>query len=246
MENKDIKGLRLEFGLSQEGFARLLGVSLQTVRRWENGQTKPLPIIEGKLEELRDQARADQRKQGGVSMDAKKTGHVTGVDFNMGGLFKGLGGLFDLVSKMTEQGVEEHAQSGEISGLEGKLKGVYGFSVKTGLGGKPIIEQFGNIQSTEEGALVTDINEPLVDVLDEGDHLMVIAEIPGVEEKNIHIEINGDILDLTAEARDRKYIKEVLLPFAVEAGTLQSSYRNGILEIRLMKKQPEASTDGKE
>lgn len=53
MENKQIKGLRIELGLSQEKFAQLLGVSLQTVRRWEEGLTKPLPILSLKLEELR-------------------------------------------------------------------------------------------------------------------------------------------------------------------------------------------------
>ena len=52
MQDKAIKGLRLELALSQERFARLLGVSLQTVRRWEAGLSRPLPFISLKLEEL--------------------------------------------------------------------------------------------------------------------------------------------------------------------------------------------------
>ncbi|WP_245602672.1 helix-turn-helix domain-containing protein [Gloeothece verrucosa] len=31
-------------GLTQTQFAHLLGVSFQTVNRWENGKTQPLPI----------------------------------------------------------------------------------------------------------------------------------------------------------------------------------------------------------
>jgi len=236
MEDKDIKELRLEFGLSQERFARLLGVSLQTVRRWENGLTKPLPIISLKMEELQNQISKAQRKKRGVPMSERGKKPGEGIEFSVGGLFKGLSGLFDLVSKMTEEGKEEYTRSGEIKGLGDKAKGVYGFSVKMGLGGKPIIEQFGNIRATEEGTVVAEVCEPLVDVLDEGDRLVIIAELPGVDADDIHLEIKDDILDLTAEAKDRKYSKEVLLPSSVDANTMEFSYRNGILEIKLMKK----------
>ncbi|MDI6815079.1 MAG: gas vesicle protein GvpH [Dehalococcoidales bacterium] len=231
MENKRIKGLRLELGLSQERFARLLGVSLQTVRRWEEGLTRPLPIISLKLEEL-------QRKIGGAAMAERKRKPERGVefDFGLGGLFKGIGNLLDLVSAMAEEGKEEYTRTGEIKGLGGKAKGVYGFSVKMGLGGKPVIEQFGNIKATEKGAVVAEVREPMVDVFDEEERLVVIAELPGVEESDIHLEVRDDILDLTAEARDRKYSKEVLLPSAVDIRSMETSYKNGILEIKLRKK----------
>jgi len=229
MEDKDIKKLRLEFGLSQERFARLLDVSLQTVRRWEEGLTKPLPILNLKLEEL-------QRKLGGAGMAEEKREKSGEIEFGFGSLFKGIGNLFDLVSKMTEEGKEEYTRTGEIKGLGDKARGVYGFSVKMGLGGKPIIEQFGNIKTTEKGAVVAEVREPIVDVFDEGERLVVIAELPGVAENDIHLEVKDDILDLAAEAKDRKYSKEVLLPSAVDADSMESSYKNGILEIRLRKR----------
>ncbi len=37
----DIKEIRVNLGLSQEALARILGVSLQTVSRWERGLSKP-------------------------------------------------------------------------------------------------------------------------------------------------------------------------------------------------------------
>jgi len=229
MENKQIKGFRIELGLSQEKFAQLLGVSLQTVRRWEEGLTKPLPILNLKLEEL-------QKRLGGVHMTEEKRKVGGEFEFGFGSLFKGIGNLFDLVSRMTEEGEEEYTRSGEIRGLGDKAKGVYGFSVKMGLGGKPVIEQFGNIKATEKGAVVAEVREPIVDVFDEGEKLAVIAELPGVEEKDIYLEVKDDILDLSAEAKDRKYSKEVLLPSPVDAGSMESSYKNGILEIKLRKK----------
>jgi len=157
------------------------------------------------------------------------------AEFSLSNMFKGIGNLFELASKMTEEGKEEYSRSGEAEVLGGKGKAVYGFSLKLGLGGKPVIEQFGNIKATKTGAVVAEFREPLVDVIDEGDHLLIIAELPGVQSEDICIEVKGDILELKAEARDRKYSKEVLLPSPVDADSLKSSYKNGVLEIKLKK-----------
>lgn len=230
MERKGIKSLRSSFGLSQERFAQLLSVSLQTVRRWEEGLTKPLPIMIQRLEEL-------QRKIGGVGMTEKRRKSGEEIEFGLGGLFKGISGLFDLVSKMVEEGKEEVTRTGEIRGLGDKVKGMYGFTVKMGLGGKPIIEQFGNIKATEKGTVVEEVREPIVDVFDEEERLVVIAELPGVEESDVHLEVRDDILELTAEAKERKYRKEVLLPSPVDADSMESTYKNGILEIKLLKRK---------
>jgi len=159
-----------------------------------------------------------------------------GFNFDLGGLSKGIGNLFDLVSKMTEEGTEELSRTGEIKGLSGKAKGVYGFTIRMGLGGQPTVEQFGNIRKTEKGAMVAEVREPIVDVFDEEDFVLVLAELPGVEESDIHLEVKDDILNLTAEDKDRKYSKEVLLPSVVDADTTESTYKNGVLEIKLRKK----------
>src|SRR5262245_13779649 len=41
MDSRGIKQLRERFELTQEVFARILGVSFATVNRWENGKTTP-------------------------------------------------------------------------------------------------------------------------------------------------------------------------------------------------------------
>ena len=41
MVNQKIKDLRLKMGLSQEDFAHLIGVKLQSVSRWELGKGNP-------------------------------------------------------------------------------------------------------------------------------------------------------------------------------------------------------------
>ena len=235
MEHRRIKELRGHLDLSQERFARLVGVSLQTVRRWESGLTKPLPIISLKLEELQREVAAPRHASGDVPMKETREEGEARVDLGLGGLFRGIGSLVDLVSRMAEEGEEGATRTDEMKAFGGKLKGVYGVSVRTGLEGRPVIEQFGNLLETESGPVVSETREPLVDVFDEGDYLRVIVELPGVEERDIQLKAVGDILEIAAHTRDRKYQKEVLLTSAVDLERLASSYRNGVLEIRLPK-----------
>jgi len=168
----------------------------------------------------------------------KEKNDKVNVDFGMGqisfgGLFKGLGNLIDLASKLSEEGYEKR---GDIRGLPNGAKGVYGFSIKT-LAGKPVIESFGNIRETARGPVVEEVREPMVDVFDEKDHILVIAELPGVSESEIKIEVAGDILNLAASDRNRKYAREVLLPGKVKPDSVKTAYKNGILEITLEKEK---------
>jgi HSP20 family protein len=164
------------------------------------------------------------------------------VDFGLGkisfgGLFQGIGGLIDLVSKLEEEGKEGvHQGQREFTSPSGRVNAVYGFSVKTNLGGKPIVEPFGNVRKTARGPMVEEERQPLVDIFDEADHILVIAELPGIEEEHISMTVKGDILTLSAANGERKYYKEVLLPGDVDAESLKSKYKNGVLEIRMSKK----------
>jgi len=159
-----------------------------------------------------------------------------GIDFGLGGLFKGIEKLIDLAADLKEAG-DEIKKEGEIdfSHLKKGMKGVYGFSIKTMTGGRPVVESFGNIKKTPKGPTVDEEREPLTDVFDEKEEVRVYAEIPGVNEEDIKLDLKGDILDILAKSGDRKYHKEILLPVKVKSETLISSYKNGILEVKIRK-----------
>ncbi len=60
-EDQDqIRELREALGVTQEEFARELGVSLTTVSRWENGHGKPSPLAQRQLQELLDRVQASK------------------------------------------------------------------------------------------------------------------------------------------------------------------------------------------
>ena len=172
---------------------------------------------------------------------AKKSGKEkaeAGFDLGFSGLFRGLGDLVDLLSEMTEKGEEVLTRQGEVrlKGLGDKGRAVYGFSIRTGIGGMPKVERFGNVQSTKEGPVVADVREPLVDLFDEQEEIVLVAELPGVAEGEIVIGVQDDILSLETTG-ERGFAKEILLPSPVDVATLQRTYRNGILELRLKKIQ---------
>ena len=47
-----VKETRKRLGLTQVQFAQELGVSFQSVNRWERGKTKPLPILLKQIEAM--------------------------------------------------------------------------------------------------------------------------------------------------------------------------------------------------
>ena len=151
----------------------------------------------------------------------------------LGGFLGGLGTLLEKLGELAEKG-EELQQSGEIG--EGKLRGVYGFTIRTGLGGEPGIkvEPFGNVREDEQTGrpVVHEVREPMVDVFEEPDHVLVVAELPGIGEENLQLELKDDILTIAAARGDKKYRKEVLLPVVFAPEKMSHSCRNGILEVR--------------
>ena len=77
--------------------------------------------------------------------------------------------------------------------------------------------------------------EPIVDVFEEEDCLRVMAELPGVEENEINLKAEENTLTISTDTSARTYYKKVELPTSVKKEVFESSYRNGILEVKLRK-----------
>jgi len=184
-----------------------------------------------------------------MAKEEKKRDEMEGIDLGLGGLCKGIGDLIDLISGMVERvdlaNLDEETLSrlrrASQSGVGGP-RGVYGVSIGRGVGGIPRVEPFGNIRRTERGPIVEEVREPLTDLFDEDDRLLVVFELPGVEANEIRIEIEDDVLKFSTTGK-RKYAKELPLPCPVDESTMETTYKNGILEIRLRKAKEPGETD---
>ena len=155
--------------------------------------------------------------------------------FGLGGLFKGIEKLVDLAGKLEEKG--GISKEGEINfdHIKKGMKGVYGFTINTAGGGSPKVETFGNIKKSPEGPKVDEEREPITDVFDEKDEIVIIAEMPGIEECDLKIDLKEDILEISAVSKNRTYRKELLLPVKVIEQNLSHKFTNGILEIKIKK-----------
>ena len=81
--------------------------------------------------------------------------------------------------------------------------------------------------------LVPETVEPVVDIFDERDCILVIAEVPGVEQDSIRVELENHTLKLQAGGRYRAYRGEVGLPAEFKPNSLTWTLNNGIIELRL-------------
>jgi len=74
--------------------------------------------------------------------------------------------------------------------------------------------------------------EPITDIFNEGDQLRVVIEMPGVTMEKIHIAIKDRSLGISAKEGDKRYKKEIPLPW--HGKVAKERYQNGILELVLV------------
>lgn len=168
--------------------------------------------------------------------DSDSSGEPTKIPFNLSGVLGGLGGLVEKLGELAEAG-EKLSQSGEFQDAGGKLRGVYGINVKTGLGDQGQqelkVEPFGNVRPQPAGGPPEeDAREPLVDVHEEEDHLLVLVELPGVDKENVTLKLADDRLNLSAHRGKTNYRKDITLPQRFSEENMQWECKNGILQIR--------------
>lgn len=98
---------------------------------------------------------------------------------------------------------------------------------------------------------------PAVDIFEEGDTLKLQAELPGLDEKEIDLQVENNILTIRGERKREKEFNEdgyfrserlfgqfsrsFSLPTTVDPEKINASFRNGILSVTLPKKESSKS-----
>jgi len=131
---------------------------------------------------------------------------------------------------------------------------VYGYSMTIGPDGKPQIREFGNVKpslkpetpfgSRRPSIDIKEEREPLVDVLSTDSEVKVVAEVPGVDKKDIKVYATEKTLTISVDTPQRKYYKEVELPATIDPKTAKSVYKNGVLEVTMTKAKEEKKPKG--
>jgi len=157
-------------------------------------------------------------------------------DFLPEEMFRQIEEMMERMMKEMNEGTMFDSEAFEemLRNPEGTNPFVFGFSMRTGPDGRPIIQRFGNPAVDDDVDSAPHL-EPLVDVVDEKDEIIVVAEVPGVERDEIKVRIKGTSLTIHADNPNRPYHKVIELPSKVSKEGAKSAIRNGVLEVRLKK-----------
>jgi len=122
---------------------------------------------------------------------------------------------------------------------------VWGWNMSIGPDGKPQFKEFGNVKPSVKGSPVASKDrEPLIDVFIEDKQVRVIAEMPGVDKKDINVKTTENKIVISAISGDRNYSCERDLSVKINPKTANAKYRNGILELTVERKEPAKSEKG--
>lgn len=94
---------------------------------------------------------------------------------------------------------------------------------------------------------------PAVDICEDSEKVVLKADLPGIDEKDISLDVDGNRLTLKGERRMEKetqeenyhrveraygqFVRSFTLPNTVDVENIKASFKNGVLEVSLPKKE---------
>ena len=92
---------------------------------------------------------------------------------------------------------------------------------------------------------------PAMDVVDNGEHFVIRADLPGMSEGDVNVELEDNVLTISGERKSEheqskggyyrverasgSFARSLTLPEGVNAEGIQASFENGVLEVRIPK-----------
>ena len=94
---------------------------------------------------------------------------------------------------------------------------------------------------------------PVVDIYETNDEIILVAEMPGVDEKSIDVTLDNDILTIRGRAIDEKpegyelvyseyevgdFERSFSINESIDFDKIEAQYHNGVLTVKLPKTEP--------
>ena len=108
--------------------------------------------------------------------------------------------------------------------------------------------------SSSDSEQAEGVMAPKVDIAATGEEYLVSVELPGIEEKDIELEVHGDALSIKAQREQNKdekikyyrvechygmFQRTLQLPEDANAEGITANYKNGVLNISVARKMPQ-------
>ncbi len=162
-------------------------------------------------------------------------------------IFGDFGGLFADFDEIAKKMMDDAGRNGLV----------YGYQSFTGPDGVPHVREFSNVPGfAGQGAIEpqagscptgtcqsqtdkiqlgapqdTGVCAPYHDVLEDGDAIKVIVDMPGIEKKDIKVKAKGHTVSIDAVGSSRTYAKTIGLPQEIAGNPKSAIYKNGVLEL---------------
>ena len=112
---------------------------------------------------------------------------------------------------------------------------------------------FGSLLDAPEGSGGGSLRRwiPAMDLVEEGDHYVLRADLPGVREEDINVELEEDVLTISGERRaeheERKegyyrverasgrFSRSLTLPDGIDPDSIEAQFENGVLTVTIPK-----------
>lgn len=148
----------------------------------------------------------------------------------LGEIFRRLGRVFGRAADAVEQAENREGGDAQRAVIETRS------SIRT-LEGEPV--DLGSLVEALGGATQSareDNSRPLRQVtpefvIDTPDRLVAVADLPGASSDDVRVSVDGDLMRLEARTSNVDYWAELMLPRDVSSAKLDTSVRNGILNI---------------
>ncbi len=113
-----------------------------------------------------------------------------------------------------------------------------GFRLTVDENGKPKFERMDSNRIIESSIPIhPDEREPHIDMIEGDEEIAVTVEVPNVRKEDIDLRITEDKLEIKVKDPAEGFYKTVKLPSKVDPDTAKATYRNGILDIVIRRKE---------
>ncbi|MBU1197330.1 Hsp20/alpha crystallin family protein [Candidatus Micrarchaeota archaeon] len=158
------------------------------------------------------------------------------------------------MDRMVEDVFAMHAQNQALSRKH--MPYIYGFSIKITPEGLPQVSRFGNtpplfarrkppVRTKNETIEFQVSREPLIDIIEGDQDLVVIAELPGAGKEDIHLNASAHSLTIHAFFHQKQFHRKIELPCEIVSKSAKAKHNNGVLEITFKRKTRKKKTSKK-
>jgi len=171
----------------------------------------------------------------------EKIDHITSI-LGSDGMFGGVSKMIQQLSQLAEKGEQlKRSSHSESDSDSKKMAGSFDYSVRFGslkreeshaVKPEPTTPKASAVPITRSNA-PSEARQAEVELFEEEDHLLILAEMPGVPTEGVELIFGENELQIHGKGRVSSFTKTLTLPSSFSEKDASITSNNGIVEIRL-------------